>query len=105
MAEKREIQEFKIDWQFPDKMETHFVNNFIVQHQPGTFYISAHHILPPLPTELTGQAISDSVPAVGKVRLAMDQNTIERLMRALQTNLDTYKASMASDESFVKLSE
>jgi len=89
-------QEFKIKWVFPPGLQTHFVTNFIVAHQPDLITISAHQVFAPLGPELTGEPLPDKIDAVALSRLTMTFDTAKKLHKVLGKNLEQYEKTIAA---------
>jgi len=98
MAGKDGFKEFKIKWVVPETLPTLLVHNFLIQHQPGLVYISAHQVLQPLPKEITGEDIPEGIDATAVVRLVMDVDAAQRLSNVLSENLKNWEKSAVESE-------
>jgi hypothetical protein len=86
-----------IEWHCPDNLISRYANNMVVQHIGQTFAISFFEALPPLilgaPEEQLAQLERlGSVRAECVARIIVDVSAMPRFIKALQENLDKFRA-------------
>ena len=102
MAEnnKKELlfKQVKIEWKYPDNLQTHFVSNIVVQHQPDFFTLSFFEIwLPPIlgdKPEEKKQFIQsiDHVEANCVARIVVTPDKMREFAKAINENLVNHDA-------------
>jgi len=98
-------QAVRIDFTFPDDIQSYFVSNAIVQHQPEYFTLSFFEAWLPLvlsPTNEDGESNPDELPSVSArcvARLVMTPGKMREIVAALNENLKKYDQLMESIKS------
>ncbi len=94
MSEKStEIKKLKIVRSFPDDLQSHFTNHFVIQHRPDHFILSFFQIWSPiiLDDDDVNQLMEESqLEAKCVSRLILTPTEIESLSAALQENIQNY---------------
>lgn len=87
----------RIDRRFPEDLKTHFATNIVVQHDPGTFYISFFEMFPPLViADNDAERIKilnslDSVDAKCVSRIVVTPDKMREFIDALEENYKGYQ--------------
>jgi len=89
-------KQLKIVWNYPEDLQSHFVSNIVVQHQPGVFVISFFEIWPPailVESEKDKQELIkalDHVEAKCVSRLVVTPEKMKEFVAAMAENLSNY---------------
>jgi len=80
-----------------DEVPIHFVNDFVVQHDKGEFFLTVGQLQPPIvlgtPQERKEQAERlGYIPVKVVARFGLTRRRLEELIRVLQENLQGYDA-------------
>jgi len=92
------FKEVKIERRYPDNLQTHFVSNIVVQHQPDFFTISFFEVwLPPIignSTEEKKHILEsfDHVEAKCVSRIVVTPEKMREFAKAINENLINYDA-------------
>lgn len=95
------LKKIKIERVFPDNLQSHFVTNLVVQHQPEYFVVSFFEAWPPViigeTLEERQAAIDDlnSVKAKCVARLIVTPEKMHEFVKVLSDNLNTYNTRNA----------
>ena len=90
----------RLEHTFPEDLQSHFISNIIVQHQPEAFILSFFEIWPPpilgdSDAEIRRQADSiEEIEAKCVARLVVTPSKMEELIKAMTDNLQTYREMM-----------
>ena len=94
-------KEVRLRWVFPDNLQSYYVTNLVVQHQPSAFIISFFEAWPPViigPTnEEKKKALQevDSVEAKCVARLVVSPENMSSFVKVMADNLDSYEKSIS----------
>jgi hypothetical protein len=95
-------KQVKVDRYYPEELTTHFVSNFVSQHQPDHFIVSFFELfLPPVlgdTSEERQQVIDeiDSVKARCVARIVLTPDKMRELVSILSDNLANYDKLLAA---------
>lgn len=83
--------ELPIQWEIPDDLETHYVNNLIVQHAEHEFIISFFQTLPPpivgTPEEISAQLEGVKLKSKCVARVVVSSGRMVGFLQALQDSM------------------
>ena len=98
-------KKLKIIWNYPEELQSHFVSNIIVQHQPGAFVVSFFEIWPPAifgdseEEKLTLIKSLDHIDAKCVSRLVVTPEKMKEFITLMTENLNSYeKLNKHSDQ-------
>ena len=86
----------KIVWNYPEDLQSHFVSNLIVQHQPGAFVISFFEIWPPAILGDSEEEKKELLKAIDHVdakcvsRLVVTPEKMKEFVAVMAENLSKY---------------
>ncbi|MBI5291177.1 MAG: DUF3467 domain-containing protein [Chloroflexi bacterium] len=94
----------KVKFAFPDDLQSHFVTNFIIQHQPESFVLSFFEVWPPaiLGNEEEQRAAIESfeeIEAKCIARMVITPSKVKELLAALKDNVEKYDVLIAAINS------
>mgnify|MGYP001592478786 CR=1 FL=1 len=92
-------KQLKIVRKYPDGLQSYFVDNIVVQHQPDRFILTFFEVWPPAvvgdPAEQKAELDSiDSVEAKCVARLVLTPKTMRQLAKLVAENLANYEKLM-----------
>ena len=93
-------KKIRVNRTFPQDLQSQFVNDVVIQHQPDHFIISFFEVHPPLvlgETEEEKQQILDALDSVESkciARLVVTPATMRDFVRAMGENLENYEHKM-----------
>ena len=94
-------KQVRIDRIYPADLQSHFVSNIVVQHQPDVFILSFFEMWPPAVLGDTEEERLKAIDAVDHVeakcvaRLAVTPAKMRQFVEALTDNLQHYEKLMA----------
>jgi hypothetical protein len=100
--EKAITKELRLERVYPDSLQTHYVSNILVQHQPDMFVISFFEVWPPAilsenKEDLNRQlATVDHVDAKCVSRIVVSPSRMKEFLDAMSENFNNYEALMLS---------
>lgn len=100
--EEKNIKEksVRVNWIYPDELQSHFVSNMVVQFQPESFILSFFEVWPPAilgETEAEKQraiAAINSVDAKCVARLVVTPTKIAEFIETMKQNFQNYEKSI-----------
>jgi non-ribosomal peptide synthetase component F len=93
-------KEIRIERVYPEDLQSHFVSNIVVQHQPGIFILSFFEVWPPAilgeSDEEKKQVIDtiDHVEAKCVARLVLTPSKMREFLETMSENLHNYEHMM-----------
>lgn len=90
-------KEIRLDRVYPDDLQSHFVSNIVVQHQPDAFILSFFEVWPPAvlgESEEEKREILESLDAVEAkcvARLVVTPSRMREFVTLMTENLDNYE--------------
>jgi hypothetical protein len=90
---------------YPDDLDSHFVSNVVVQHQPDHFIISFFEVWPPPILGKTAEERQEALDAIQEVeakcvaRLVVTPTRMRELIDTLSENWDTYQRAVTLSPS------
>lgn len=99
---KKEIEtkQVKVERKYPESLQTHFVTNIVVQHQPDFFILSFFEVFPPpilgktLEERQAALEALDRVDAVCVARLVVSPQKMKEFAKAINDNIATHEAML-----------
>ena len=99
MSDKNKLigKDVKVDWVYPENLQSHFVSNLIVQHQPDFFICSFFETWPPAILGETNEEIRqqfehiDHITAKCVARLVLTPSKMKDFVKVISTNLKNYE--------------
>ena len=98
--EKLMARKVRIERAYPDQLQSHFVSNVVVQHQPEHFVLSFFEIWPPAILGETEAEKKQALEAVDHVeakcvaRLVLTPSRMREFIDAAMENLQNYEKMM-----------
>lgn len=94
--EEKDAVQVPIEWHIPEDIKTQYATNMLVQHTENEFIVSFFEAWPPFlsgtPEEIKAMLEElKSVRATCISRIVMSPQFMERVVKALQTNLERFK--------------
>ena len=93
-------KQVKLKYIYPEDLQTHFVSNIVVDHQPDRFVISFFEVFPPpvlAESDADRQRIVDSLDSIDAkcvARLVVTPQTMEQFVRVMSENFGNYRELM-----------
>jgi len=102
MSEKENIiaKKVRIERIYPDDLQSHFVSNIVVQHQPDIFILSFFEAWPPAILGETEEEKQQALEAVDRVeakcvaRLVLTPSKMQEFLETMKENLQNYERMM-----------
>lgn len=107
MSDKRGIpilsKKLRIKHTFPDELQSHFVNNVTVQHEPEYFVLQFFELWPPM---IIGETDEEKLEALKKInqieakcvtRLVLTPAKMREVVDLMMQNLSNYEAVVGSE--------
>ena len=100
-----EIKKLKIRHIFPDNLDSNFVSNIVVQHQPDHFIVSFFEVFPP---PILGDSEEDKRQQFNKMdhieaqcvsRIIVTPDKMSEIITVLNDNYDNYLNAKKNDKS------
>jgi hypothetical protein len=92
MSEKLIAKKVRIDRKYPDDLQSFFVSNIVVQHQPDHFILSFFEVWPPAilgDSEAETQKVLDCV-----ARIVLTPDRMKEFVQLISENLVNYERLM-----------
>jgi len=93
-------KKIRVNRTFPQDLQSHFVNDVVIQHQPDHFIISFFEMwFPPVvgETEEEKQQVLDAIDSIESkcvARLVVTPAKMQEFVRAMAENLESYEHKM-----------
>jgi len=87
-----------IDWQVPEDLPIHFVNNLTIQRLQHEFILTFYQTLPPVllgPLSERKLEETETVPAKAVARIALAAGQLPGFIRAMRDNLERHRPDLA----------
>lgn len=97
-----QIKRLRIDFTYPEDLQSKFVQNIIVQHQSDFFVVSFFEVWPPAILGDTEAERRELVGSIGKVeakcvaRLVLTPEKMREFVSVMKRNLENYEATFGS---------
>jgi hypothetical protein len=105
-SEKIVAKKIRIERVYPEDLQSHFVSNIVVQHQPEAFILSFFEVWPPAvlgeseeEKKLAMDAI-DHVEAKCVARLVLTPSKMREFLETMSENLQNYEQMMQSQSEW-----
>jgi len=91
----------RLEYVFPDDLQSHFISNIIVQHEAENFIISYFEVWPPSILGETEEEKQQQIDALETIearcvaRLVVTPSRMMSFLRVMQDNIDTFDQNSA----------
>jgi hypothetical protein len=108
MSEKLIAKKVRIDRIYPDNLQSNFVSNIVVQHQPDHFILSFFEVWPPAilgNSDAETQKVLDSVDRVDAkcvARLVLTPARMKEFVQLISENLVNYEHMMQNQADWAQ---
>jgi hypothetical protein len=100
MSETGISKRVRIDRRYPNDLQSYFVSNIVVQHEPDRFILTFFEIWPPPIIGETDEEMQhileslDSVEAKCVARIVLSPNKMEEFLRVANENFSKFESKM-----------
>ncbi|MDX9865721.1 MAG: DUF3467 domain-containing protein [Anaerolineaceae bacterium] len=102
MTERKNIiaKQIKIERLYPKDLQSHFVSNVVVQHQPDIFILSFFEVWPPAILGDSDEEKKDALESIEKVeancvaRLVLTPDKMKEFVEVMTENINAYEEMM-----------
>ena len=94
------FKEVRLEWKYPDDLQTRFASNIVVQHQPDFFTISFFETLMPIILAGSPQQSQESLKSLNAIearcvaKIIVTPEKMRQLLKVIEQNLVNYDMMM-----------